>query len=224
MYEAKILKQFSRVPVFSLSDVNQVIYNRGYAKKFLKRMIKEDKITKIRKDIYTLHNDPFLISTSLVKPSYISSISALSYYNLITQIPNEIFCATTKTSSITNFLMKINFFHTPYFFGFKNEEYEGFKVLIAEPEKAIIDSFSHVPVSIFEEAFEELNEEKMIEFLKKIKKSEIIKRNGYLMEKSGKEVYEKLKKFINYRYIKLDPLAKKIGKRNKKWRIIDNMG
>ncbi len=222
MYEAEVLKQFSKAPVFSLSDINQIINNRDYAKKFLKRMLKESKIIKIKKNFYSLNKDFFLLSTFLVKPSYISSVSALSYHKLITQIPNEVFCATTKNSSKINFITKINFFHTNYFFGFKSEEYDGFKILIAEPEKAIIDSFSHVPVSIFEEAFEEINKDKMVELLKKIKKSEVVKRVGYLMEKNGKEVYEKLRKFINYKYILLDPLAKKSGKKIKKWGIIDN--
>ena len=117
---------------------------------------------------------------------------------------------------------KINFFHTDYFFGYKEENYENFKILIAEPEKAIIDSFFIVPVSIFEEAIEEINVNKMIEYLKKIKKSSIIKRMGYLMDKNGIDIYEDVKNMINYKYISFDPLLKNKGKKNKKWGIIDN--
>ncbi|MBI2671442.1 hypothetical protein HYX16_00750 [Candidatus Woesearchaeota archaeon] len=220
MHEIEVLEKLSKLPVFSLSDLNQIIENRGYAKKFLKRMCSQKKILKIKKNFYTFYKDDFLVSTFLVKPSYISSASALSYFRLITQIPNEVFCITQKKPQKIG---KINFFHTNYFFGFKNEEYENFKIMIAEPEKAIIDSFSIIPVSIFEEAFEEINADKMIKYLKKIRKSSIIKRVGYIMEKNGFDVYNKLKNLINYKYINLDPLLKSKGRKDIKWKIIDNV-
>ncbi len=223
MYEAKILEHFAKVPIFSVADINQIIANRAYCKKFLKRMLQRKIIFKIKRDAYTLYNDSFLISSFLIKPSYISSVSAFAYHRKITQIPNEIFLATTKKAFFVNFGMKINYFHTNCFFGFNKEKYENFEILIADPEKAIIDSFPVVPVSIFEEAFEDIDEDRMIGYLKKIKKSNIIKRVGYLMEKNGYEVYEKLKRYINYKYILLDPLASKKGRRDKKWGLVINV-
>lgn len=222
MYETEVLKKCERLPVFSLSDVNQIIGNRMYAKKFLKRMVKEKKIYNIRKNAYTLHADPFLVSTFLVRPSYISGVSALSYHKLITQIPKEVFCATTKRNKDIEFKEMIHFFYTDYFFGFESIAEEKFKILIATPEKAIIDSFSLTLVSVFEEAFENIDERKMIDHLKKIKKSSILKRIGYLMEKYGYDSYDQLKKYINYKYVVLDPLMKKKGLKNKKWGIIVN--
>lgn len=223
MYETEVLKNFANSPVFSLADINQIINNRSYAKKFLRRMLNKGKIFKIKKDNYTLYNDPFLVSTFLIKPSYISSVSALSYHKLITQIPNEVFCATLKNSRKFRFSENINFFHTNYFFGFELRDYEKFKILIAEPEKAIIDSFSIIPISVFEEALDSINKNKMVGYLKKIKKSNIIKRAGYLMEKNGYDVYKELKSLINYKYILLDPLAGKKGAKNNKWGVIVNV-
>jgi len=198
MYELEVSEKLSKIPVFSLGDVNQIINNRNYAKEFIKRMYKKNKIFKIKKNVYSFYDDEFLISTYLNKPSYISSVSALSHYGLITQLPNKIFCATLKRSEKIN---NINFFHTNYFFGFKKEEYAGFNIFIAEPEKAIIDSIGLFPVSVFEESFEEINVNKVLEYLKKIKKSNIVKRVGYLLEKNGFDVYDKLKENINYKYI-----------------------
>jgi len=222
MYESEIIKKFEKLPVFSLGDVNQIIPNRIYAKKFLKKMCKANKIFRVHKNIYTLYEDSFLISTFLTKPSYISGASALSYHHLITQIPNEVFCATMKKNKTIRYKEQINFNHTKYFFGFDFKEYEKFKIPIATPEKAIIDSLSIIPISVFEEAFEDINKELMLEILKKIKKSNIIKRIGYLMEKNGHDVYNDLKKYINYKYIKLEPLMKKMGKKDKKWGLIIN--
>ena len=222
MHETEIIKYFEKAAVFSLADVNQVINNRDYAKKFLKKIVKSGKIFKIKRNSYSFYKDSFLASTFLVKPSYISSVSALSHYGLITQIPNEVFSATLKKSSRIKSEIPINYFHTDYFFGFRKEKYENFEILIAEPEKAIIDSLSIVPVSVIEEAFENINNEKMIELLIKIKKSSIVKRIGYLMEKNKYKVYAKLKDFINYKYIPLDPLLGISGKKDEKWGLIIN--
>lgn len=220
MYETRFMK-LKEVAVFSLADVSQIVSGKAYAKKLLKRMIGAGEIKRIMRDIYTFHDDPLLISSFLIKPSYVSSVSALSFHKLIDQIPKDVFCFTLKPKRKLRFLSDIYFIKTKYFFGFENKEYLGFNVPMATPEKAIIDSFGIVPVSIFEEALENINLEKMISYLKRTKKSSIIKRVGYLLEKKGFDV-TLLRKKINRRYIYLDPIARKSGVRNKIWGIIDN--
>lgn len=222
MYELKILEHFKNTSTFSLSDVAQVIKSKEYAKKFLKREVEKGVIKKIMRDVYTLHDDAFLVSAFIIRPSYISSISALSFHNSITQIPNAVFCFTPGTKKEINFTQKIYYFPTKYFFGFEPENYGNFKVPVATIEKAIIDSIGIVPLSIIEEAFSEINLNRLISYLKKIRKSSIIKRIGFLAERNGFEVYDELKEFINARYIFLDPLKPKRGKKNKKWRLIEN--
>lgn len=219
MYELELKEKLFGLPVFRLGDVNQIVENRVYAKKVIKRMIEKGIVVKIKKGLYTFHKDPFLVSTFILKPSYISSVSALYYFHKITQIPTHIFCATIKRPKTYSFLTKISFFHTNYFFGFKLVEYENFKIPIATPEKAIIDSVGIVPLSLIKEALDEINVERMVEYLEKIGKSSVVKRMGYLLEEIGYDVYGKLKKFINSKYIHLDPLVK--GKtKNKKWKVI----
>lgn len=221
MYELSLLK-LKEMPVFSLADAAQIVSGKEYAKKLLKRMLNKGEIFKVKRDAYTFYNDPFLASTSLVKPSYISCVSALSYHQLITQIPKNIFCFTTWKDQTVQFGEEISFHHTPYFFGFNEEKYSGFSLLMATPEKAIIDSFGIVPVTVFEEAATEINLERMMDYLKKINKSSVLKRVGYLLEKNGFEVYSLLKRKLNNRYIVYDPLLKKKGKKNKKWKLIIN--
>jgi len=222
MYELEILKHFRKAPVFSLSDVAQIIKSKDYAKKFLKREVKKGVIKKIMRDVYTLHDDAFLVSTFVIRPSYISSISALAFHKSITQMPNAVFCFTSKTKREINFTQKIYYFPTRYFFGFEMKTYRNFKIPIATTEKAIIDSIGIVPLSIIEEAFSEVDSDKLISYLKKIKKSSIIKRVGLLAERNGFEVYNELKIFLNNKYIFLDPLKAKRGKKNKKWKVIEN--
>lgn len=223
MYELRVMEHFKKVPVFNLSDINQIIKSRDYSKKFLKKMVEKKIIFKIKKGMYTLHQDPFLIATYIKKPSYVTGVSALYFHKAITQIPKKIFCATTKNSEKIYFVEDIDYKKTKYFFGFEFKEYDNFKIPIADKEKAIIDSIGITPLHIIEEAVEEIDKGKMVEYLKRIKKSEIVKRIGYLMERAGNlEVYEKLKKYINYKYILLDPLSTKKGEKNKKWSLIIN--
>jgi len=220
MYEMEITQRFSKTPVFDLGDVNQIIPNKLYAKKVISNLVKEGKIKKIRKGLYTFHNDAFLIATFLAKPSYISSVSALSYYRKITQIPKEVFCFTSKPTRKYFFVEKINFYNTKFFFGFESKKYLNFEIPIATPEKALIDSIGKVPVSIIGEGFENLNLDRMISYLKKINKNSITKRIGYLLEINGYDAFSSLKKFIDNKYIHLDPLAKIGEEKNTKWKVI----
>jgi predicted transcriptional regulator of viral defense system len=219
MYEAILLEKFSSIPVFSLADVSQITKSKAYAKFLLFHLLKKGKIKKIKRDLYTLHEDAFLVATFIVRPSYISSISALSFYEDISQIPNEIFCFTNKLPKTFHFIQTIRFFHTKFFFGFEEKEYKGFKILVADREKAIIDSIGKVPIYVFEEALEKVNPEKMLEYVKKIGKKSLAKRIGYLLEKQGYNVYSELKSFIDKKFVFLDPIARG-KKKNEKWRVI----
>ena len=63
--------------------------------------------------------------------------------------------------------------------------------------------------ALFEEAIRSVNINKMLEYLKKIKKSSLLKRVGYLLEKQGFKVFDEIKYHLNNKYIFLDPIAKK---------------
>jgi len=220
MYETAVIKHFSKVPVFSLADVAQIISNRGYAKQFVSRMIKKGLMRRVKKGLYSMHDDPFLVSTFLLRPSYISSFSALSFHHKIAQIPNEVFCFTSKEPRRYFFITKINFHHTKFFFGFEKEHYAGFEIPVATPEKAIIDSIGVVPLHIIEDAFSEVDAERMQSYLFRIGKSSVVKRIGYLLEKNGHDVYSRVKKFVDRGYIQLDPVTKNGKKKERRWRLL----
>ncbi len=222
-HELEFIEHFRKVPVFSLSDVNQIVKNRAYSKKFIKRMAEGGKVFRIKRGLYTLYKDPLLVATFIKMPSYITGVSALSFHRAISQIPKDFFCFTLKQSSSLEFNGKLKYFKTRNFFGYNMEDYRNFKIPIADNEKAIIDSIGIIPLHVVEEAFEEIDENRMLSYLRKINKSEIVKRVGFLMERRGLEVYDKLKGHINYKYILLDPLGNKKGSRNKKWRLIINI-
>lgn len=219
MYELKITNHFSKAPTFSLADVSQIIPNRDYAKKVLSKMVRRNMVWRVRRDAYTFFDDPFLIAPFLVKPSYISSVSALSYHHKITQVPGEVYCVTTKPTKRFFFKEWIHFHHTKFFFGFASDTYDGFEIPIATPEKAIIDSIGNVPLSVVEEAFDDVDEKRMIAYLERINKSSLAKRIGYMLEKHGCDVHPLLKDRLNRKYIPLDPLSSSKTKKNRTWRL-----
>ena len=220
-YESRVLG-LKEVPAFSLADVSQIVSGRGYAKVLLGKLVDKGEVRRLKPGLYSFHDDDFLVSTSLAKPSYISSMSALQYHRLVSQMPNAVFCFTTGRGRSFSLNAEVRFVHTGLFFGFQPREYRNFMLPIADPEKAIIDSIGLCPVSLFEEALGSVDLERMLSYLARIGKSSVAKRVGFLLERKGFEVYKGLKGMVNARYVQLDPLAKRAGKRDKKWGVVVN--
>ena len=216
MYEAKLIKALEKMPVFSLADVAKIVGSREYSKKLLHRMVKENAIKRVMRDKYTFQDDDFIIAPFLYLPSYISCASALSYHGLISQIPTSLFLISKKRSKVIKYKRDIVYNTTKHYFGFNYIEYNGVKIPIAEPEKAFIDSIGIHPLHIVAEAIDELDKNKLIEYAKKCNQ---IKRIGYLLEKRGDKT--DIKKLSN-KYIYLDSLGIKKGKKDKKWKLIVN--
>ena len=121
----------------------RVSYNNS--KSFITRNVKRGLLIKLKNGLYTLSsmNIPkFFIANKLYTPSYISFETALSYYHIIPEIVYAIFSATTKASrdfdaQQTNFI-----FHRmkkETFFGYVPKKIDDIIILIAEPEKALLD-------------------------------------------------------------------------------------
>lgn len=141
-------KQFSLYLVFSLLDIQKVYPDFSYRQ--LDRWEKKGYLIKIKKGYYSLsgndNNKHFLyyVSNKIYSPSYISLEMALSYYNLI---PEEVFqitsVSTKKTNNFNTSVGNFNYRHIKpsLYFGYKLLEFEERNILIAEPEKALLDYF-----------------------------------------------------------------------------------
>jgi len=235
MKKIKLLKELEKYPVFNLKTIKELTKKENsYAKLLIFRLKKEGLIFDIEKNKYSLHEDPLIIASNLIWPCYLSFWTALRYYNLTEQLPKDIFVITTrarKKNQLEFRRTKIRFIkiNPKYFFGFKKERYAGFDIFIAEPEKAVIDSalfkkisFSEI-ASILKENINDLNAEKLIDCLLKIRKKTLIKRFGFLLDSLGKDFFGRLKDYAYGQYIKLDYALPKRGIKNKKWKIIENV-
>lgn len=219
------ITELKKFPYFTGKMLN-AFYKNKYPSISITRWLKHDKIKKIEKGKYTLHENPLIYATTLCSPSYCSLRSALSYYQLTNQIPIKIQVMTKKQKKS---ILEIDFITTPYMFGYKKEHIEGFDVFIAEKEKLLIDCVLYpkegiMPNELQELLKEDLDLEKIADYLLRINNLNLIKRVGYLLEKNDKHIYSYFKKKLSEstNYPLLNPLLPKSKFTDAKWRLTIN--
>ena len=136
--------------VFSFEDLC-VFYpkeKRSSLRQYLSRWNKQSWIRPLRRGLYELtfpqgRDVPdFFIANKIYAPSYISLETALSYYSIIPEVSMAVVSITTKTTR--RFKNSHGFFlyrsvQPEAFCGYLIEKHNGLDVLIAEPEKALVD-------------------------------------------------------------------------------------
>lgn len=178
-------------------------------------------------------SNPFFIASHIVFPSYISFWTALNYYGFTEQAPKMILVATTKQKKETRF-RDFNFKYIKRrsykFFGYTKEVYGDLTFLIADKEKAIIDSLdqSRYAGGILEvakslsNAVSEIDTKKIVEYAVKMRNKSLCSRLGFMLEKLG-EKEDKLQEFSSNTWVKLEPVEKTSKKYNKKWKLNINI-
>lgn len=227
MKTINLIKILENYPLFRENDVAKIVNKKPeYIKTLLYRLEKRKLIYRIERGKYTCYDDALLFVSYIYVPSYISLWTAIRYYNLTEQLPKTIFVMVPKSRKSLKFLnITIEFIKTKYFFGFKKDRYRDFDIFIAEPEKAIIDSLlsKKTPLDEIEKAIKtrQFDINKLLSYAIKTKNKSLIKRLGFILEENNIKC-ERLKGFVDANYVLLDLMLNKTGKKNEKWRIIDN--
>jgi len=216
----------SSLGVFTINDLKKIT---GFKKEvlyvYISRMLKKGYIHKVEKGKFSLSEDPFVVSSQLVYPSYISFLTALYLHGKTIQTINEILVSTSKRKKeMKVFGMKIRFVKLgpKFMFGFKRVEKGNSYVLLADLEKAIIDSLylpRYCPLSEVFLALKDANIEKLLNYNSRLKIEAITRRLGYMLELIGIKTDLKIKSKATY---KLNPSIKSLGKFNSKWRLYVN--
>lgn len=235
MNRLRLLNELRQYPVFDNKIVKSIISkNNNYSKLVIYRLKKSGLIKKIIKNKYSCYQNDLFIAGNIVWPSYISIWSSLQYHNLTDQLSNKIFIITTrqvKNKSIKFDDLKFVFIKVKpnYFFGHIKININDFPVLMADPEKSIIDSLYLRKISassifdIIKENCKKLIIERITAYLERINNKTLASRIGYMLDKSGCDIYNNIKHLISANYIPLDNLLKKEGVKNKKWKIMENV-
>lgn len=149
-----IRKALQEYPVFTVRDLSSLLdKKRGYAYLQAYRWKKKKLIHEIEKGKYTLEEDPFLVSSWIVWPSYISGWAALHYHHLTEQLPFTIQVITSRRrrKKVLNYgKAKIEFTTVKSLTGFQRVIYQQKEIFIAEKEKALIDALAAGKMSLAE--------------------------------------------------------------------------
>lgn len=184
----ELLEELKKYPVFNIKILSDIIdKNKNYCWLVLYRLKKTKRVFELERDKYTLHNDPLLIASHMVWPCYISSWSAIRYYNLTEQLPNYIQVIITRPKKkrqvkLSNATMEFIRIKKENFFGFGKVRYYDFVIFMAEKEKALADALylNHLSFDTFDEILQnhrrEINLRKLKKYLKKMKLYRIIEK------------------------------------------------
>jgi predicted transcriptional regulator of viral defense system len=193
-------KKLSMYPIFSLQDVQKIAPN--FYRIQLDRWQKKGYIKRIKKEYYYFtdreidQNFHFYSSNKIYSPSYISLEKAFQYYDFI---PEEIFQITSvsskKTTKFTTSLGNFSYRHIKpsIFFGYRMIDYGKQKILLAEPEKAVLDYLYLNPRLKAADDFREIRINKQ-EFLEII---DFTKLQRYLKAFENKSLSSRVKIFLN---------------------------
>jgi len=135
---------------FDLASVVQLTgERRGSISMQLHRWCKDGKLLALRRGVYAFPQvggaivlNPAEIANKLYKPSYLSTYWAMGYYGLI---PEKVVIYTSVTSRVTRSfsnalgVFKYQSLKPAAFFGYTPVNIGGTKIIIAEPEKALLD-------------------------------------------------------------------------------------
>jgi predicted transcriptional regulator of viral defense system len=131
----------------SPQDLRHLLRGSEVSLRFLlTRAHKRGDVIKLRRELYALSDRPpteLEVANALLKPSYVSLLYALAYHHLIPEAVYEITSITTRTTRRFEALNHVFTYHhvaPTAFTGYRAETIGGKVILIAEPEKALVDS------------------------------------------------------------------------------------
>jgi len=235
METLQIVKKLQEYPTFNIDTFANIIdKDKTYAKMHLNRLKNRGIVKQIQRNVYTVQEDPMIIASRIIWPSYISLWAALRYHNLTEQIPNKISVITPRSKSckniqIMNTTIVFEKIQPSYFFGFSKIKIQDFEVFIAEPEKALIDAVLLKKIStseiyfILQENIKNISTKKIVDYILRTKNNALAKRFGWMLESLGCNNVKYLTKQTYKTLIPLDVSLRKSGLNNKKWGVIVNI-
>ena len=145
-YLKEILEFFKKSPVVDLDSIKGIIRNKKdikqYHKQLIKNLISKNRIKKLARDFYTIHEDPSL-AIFCFKPSYLGLQDALSLHELWEQETIPVVITARKVRQGIRKILGTNVLvrriDKRYVFGFNYEKQGDFYFPYSDIEKTFID-------------------------------------------------------------------------------------
>lgn len=204
LYRLSSLLRKKKMYVFTFEDIKNLFpsENTKTIKNNFTRWLSKGYFTRLKKALYELAEygeeskiPDFYIANRLYTPSYISLEAALSFYSIIPDVAAGVTCVTTKPTRTFKNRYGPFFYRTckkKAFTGYKLLLYEGFKVCIADKEKALVDFlYYRLRSSILDFKEERFNKK----ILKKIDWNKVL-RYTKLFNKRTTKALKKCKEYV----------------------------
>ncbi len=138
----KVERLFEQSPVADFNSVVRLVGNKGYTKLLISNLLKQKKIQKVGKGVYTKYDERTL-AVFAFKPAYLGLQSALSYHGLWEQETVPIILTIRKVRRGVRRIMGGNVvvrtIDPKYFFGFEFVKEGEFYLPYSDVEKTVID-------------------------------------------------------------------------------------
>lgn len=171
LYEIKEMARKTGRAVYSIQQLANLINKpKKIANVYSVRLVRKSLARRLIRGKISFAEDEFIIASQLIEPSYISLFSALLFHQLIKQVPKNIQCVATTNSREYN-LLGIKYHKIPprLFYGYKKYKKDFSYILVADPEKAVIDAIylDTIPKDLVEEIYNDLDKKKLEEYMKR---------------------------------------------------------
>lgn len=198
MKEKLILAMFDTAPVLTTKQLAAVIGDMNYTKVSLSKLVARGSITRLRRGIYTTHEDPVIYASHIFHPSYISLWYAFQHYGVTTQLPAKIEVMARRNEDLEN----IYFIKSKELWGYRQINYNGHRIFMADLEKAIIDAIEteRIPVDEVLNAIGKADMKKLEDYALRMPLSSV-KKIGYVAEMAGhplEALFNRVKDDRNY--------------------------
>jgi predicted transcriptional regulator of viral defense system len=175
-------------------------------------------------------SNPLFIANQLVNPCYVSYWSALHAHGLTTQVPQVVFCTTTRKKQPITFqgqTYRYVLIKPHKFFGYRRQSVWALPVLIADEAKAIVDSLDQpryagglrVVAQALGAALPDLDLELLVAYSVRMEDKSLASRLGHLLEALGRSG-EGLP--VSQGPVALDPGRPRTGSYDTRWHIVVN--
>ena len=220
--------------VMTTSDLARIAGVEGRSlNMFLHRLQKRGAIERLERGKYYLAESPLeSLSSSIVSPSYISFLYALSLHHLTTQIPRQIVIVSLRSRTgvgLEGYHIEFMKMKKGRFFGMERKRAGGrYFAAVATAEKAILDSLaypSYCPTAEAARAISTgldegaLKMDLLVDMTKRFGSRVAAKRLGYLAGLYGVDLFGRLGSMVSSRYDLLNPGLPSKGARNARWHL-----
>lgn len=171
LYRIRDLALKSKRAVFSIQQLANLIgKSKTVASVYSYRLVKKGLVKRLLSGKISFSDDEYVIASQLIEPSYISLYSALLFHNVISQVPKDIECVTTR-NSIRYASLGIVYHKIPpsLFYGYTKYGKGNSYIFVAEPEKALIDCvyLNAISQNQARELLNKMNRKRLEDFVKR---------------------------------------------------------